>query len=116
MQLYQSCVLGLGFSLTMFLYFISFSPIVLSSSYDTILFRTKNSGIWGIFWYKEINQPHAIRMWFLSAFCTIAGIIWLSHERLAAAAAIAAAAESSEGVDTGMTEETLHRILSKTIL
>ena len=55
--------------------------------------------MWGIFWYKEINNTRAISMWFVSASCTITGIIWLSQERLAAnkaaAAAIAAAAAAA---------------------
>jgi hypothetical protein len=40
------------------------------------------SGMWGILYYKEINQPLAIRYWFLSACTSVAGIVWLSQERL----------------------------------
>lgn len=40
--------------------------------------------MWGIFWYKEINEPAKVRKWFLSACFTIAGIVWLSYERLEA--------------------------------
>jgi glucose uptake protein GlcU len=42
------------------------------------------SGLWGIFWFKEIKEPDAIRKWFLSATLSVACILWLSYERLAA--------------------------------
>jgi len=42
------------------------------------------SGLWGIFWFKEIKEPDAIRKWFLSATLCVACILWLSYERLAA--------------------------------
>ena len=45
------------------------------------------SGMWGIFYYKEIRDPHAIRNWFLSATLSVVAIIWLSRERIAAKAA-----------------------------
>jgi len=42
------------------------------------------SGLWGIFWYKEVIGAKTIAKWFASAgFCMIA-IIWLSLERLEA--------------------------------
>jgi len=43
--------------------------------------------MWGIFWYKEINNQEAIRNWFLSALLTVTGIVWLSRERIAATTA-----------------------------
>jgi glucose uptake protein GlcU len=42
------------------------------------------SGLWGIFWFKEIKAPDAIRKWFLSATLCVVCILWLSYERLAA--------------------------------
>lgn len=42
------------------------------------------SGIWGIYYYKEIRDPKSIRNWFLSALLSVLGIIWLSRERIAA--------------------------------
>lgn len=42
------------------------------------------SGLWGICYYKEISNPKAIRMWFLSATLCVSGILLLSYERLAA--------------------------------
>lgn len=42
------------------------------------------SGLWGIFWYKEINGPKTITMWFISATIAVVAIIWLSLERLLA--------------------------------
>jgi hypothetical protein len=40
--------------------------------------------MWGIFYYKEITNPHSVRYWFLSAALSIAGIVWLSRERILA--------------------------------
>ena len=45
------------------------------------------SGVWGIYYYKEIRDPLAIRNWFLSAALSVIAIIWLSRERIAATAA-----------------------------
>ena len=45
------------------------------------------SGMWGIFFYKEVTDPKAIRNWFLSASVSVGAIIWLSRERIAATAA-----------------------------
>lgn len=44
------------------------------------------SGLWGIFWFGEIRGQSTIGMWFLSASCAVGGILWLSHERMAAGA------------------------------
>ena len=38
------------------------------------------SGIWGIFFFREINGVEAISKWFGCAFITLAGILWLSYE------------------------------------
>jgi len=50
------------------------------------VFPSLCSGMWGIFYYKEIRDPKAIRNWFLSASLSVLGIIWLSRERIAATA------------------------------
>lgn len=38
------------------------------------------SGLWGIFWFKEIVCATAITYWFISAGLTISGILLLSYE------------------------------------
>mmetsp|Transcript_15396 Transcript_15396/g.32577 ORF Transcript_15396/g.32577 Transcript_15396/m.32577 type:complete len:378 (-) Transcript_15396:180-1313(-) len=38
------------------------------------------SGMWGIFYFKEVSKPSIIGKWFLSAFVTIAGILLLGYE------------------------------------
>jgi hypothetical protein len=40
------------------------------------------SGLWGIFWYKEIKGSSTIAGWFASATVTVLGILWLSQERI----------------------------------
>jgi Transmembrane family, TMEM144 of transporters len=42
------------------------------------------SGLWGILWFQEVRGFTSIVMWFLSATVSVAGIIWLSAERIAA--------------------------------
>jgi len=41
------------------------------------------SGLWGIYWYREIKDPVAVRKWFISAFITLCGMLWLSYEHKA---------------------------------
>jgi len=41
------------------------------------------SGIWGIFWYKEVDSYCKIVMWLMSAVSTLIGLIWLSFEHAA---------------------------------
>jgi len=38
------------------------------------------SGIWGIFYFREVTKPMIICKWFLSAFVTIIGILLLGYE------------------------------------
>jgi hypothetical protein len=38
------------------------------------------SGLWGIFYFREITNQVAIMKWFLSAAVTVLGIIFLSYE------------------------------------
>ena len=45
------------------------------------------SGLWGIFWYKEVRGSSTIAGWFASAAVTVLGILWLSHERIGSTSA-----------------------------
>jgi hypothetical protein len=38
------------------------------------------SGLWGVFYFKEIQGRETIAKWFTSAAITIVGIIWLSYQ------------------------------------
>jgi hypothetical protein len=38
------------------------------------------SGLWGIFYYKEVQGIERISKWLLSSMLTVAGIILLSYE------------------------------------
>lgn len=42
------------------------------------------SGLWGIFWYREITGCERVSKWFGAAILTVIGILWLSYERIAA--------------------------------
>lgn len=52
------------------------------------------SGLWGIFWYKEIRGNSTIAGWFASASVTVLGILWLSQERIVSTSADADEASS----------------------
>lgn len=43
------------------------------------------SGLWGVFWFREIRGTSVILRWFLSALCAMTGIIWLSWEHKSSA-------------------------------
>ena len=45
------------------------------------------SGLWGIFYFREITGREIIVKWLLSAVVTVVGIIWLSYEHQSGAAA-----------------------------
>lgn len=54
---------------------------------DMSMHRSNNSGLvysglWGIFWYKEITGVTRVTNWFIAASITVIGIFWLSQERL----------------------------------
>jgi glucose uptake protein GlcU len=38
------------------------------------------SGLWGIFFYKEIRGIEMIVKWFCAAVLTLIGIVWLTYE------------------------------------
>ena len=45
------------------------------------------SGLWGIFFFKEITGRETVVKWLLSAVVTVVGIIWLSYEHQSGATA-----------------------------
>jgi len=40
------------------------------------------SGLWGVFYFHEIQGREVVTKWFISACVTVAGIIWLSYEHV----------------------------------
>ena len=40
------------------------------------------SGLWGIFWFREITGRYNISLWLISASLTVAGIILLGYEHV----------------------------------
>lgn len=61
-----------------------FSVTYLGQGVGNSLVQTKIlfSGLWGIFWFKEITGVTRVSKWFASALVTILAIVWLSLERL----------------------------------
>jgi len=42
------------------------------------------SGLWGIFYFKEVKGIGRISKWIMSSIITIVGILWLSYEHVGA--------------------------------
>lgn len=40
------------------------------------------SGLWGIFWFKEIRGNQTILFWIFSALVTVLGVLLLSQEHM----------------------------------
>jgi glucose uptake protein GlcU len=80
---FRGFVAGLLLSIAMFGSILS--TTYLGQGVGNSLVQTKIliSGLWGIFWYKEITDRRAITNWFLSAVLCVFSILWLSYERLA---------------------------------
>lgn len=38
------------------------------------------SGLWGIFYYKEIRGEEMVLKWLIAAIVTMIGILWLSYQ------------------------------------
>ncbi len=72
-----------GFLLTIGMFGAVFAIQFLGQGIGNSLVQTKIlvSGLWGIFWFKEVKDPKAIGKWFASAFLCVASILWLSYER-----------------------------------
>jgi glucose uptake protein GlcU len=88
---FRGFVAGLLLSIAMFGSILS--TTYLGQGVGNSLVQTKIliSGLWGIFWYKEITDRRAITNWFLSAVLCVFSILWLSYERLAVTRATTAA-------------------------
>lgn len=89
-RLYFSQLWRPGFLAGVLLSFAMFGSIIavtfLGQGVGNSLVQTKIlvSGLWGIFYYKEISGTSTILKWFLSAAVAVIAIIWLSLERLLA--------------------------------
>lgn len=77
----RGLVAGLLLTVGMFSSILSIS--FLGQGVGNSLVQTKIliSGIWGIFWFKEVQDQKAILKWFGSAGLCVSAILWLSYER-----------------------------------
>ncbi|CAJ1947201.1 unnamed protein product [Cylindrotheca closterium] len=65
------------------------------------------SGLWGIFYYKEIQNKRSIKFWFLSASICISGILGLTYQRLMATQDAAMSAAAALPLDIASLEVTV---------
>jgi hypothetical protein len=76
---------GVGYSVVQAAMLGTQSSAVLLIRFSVILtfllcYTSTVSGLWGIFYFKEIEETETITKWFLSASVTVLGILLLSYE------------------------------------
>ena len=78
---FRGCMAGLLLTIGMF--GAIFAIAILGQGVGNSLVQSKIliSGLWGIFYFKEVKDPKAIGKWFASATVCVASILWLSYER-----------------------------------
>eukprot|EP00536_Pseudo-nitzschia_multiseries_P017949 jgi/Psemu1/321262/estExt_fgenesh1_pm.C_19690001 len=77
---------GLMLSVAMFSTIIAITYLGQGVGNSIVQSKILVSGLWGIFWYKEVVGTKTITKWFASAGVCMIAIIWLSLERLEAKA------------------------------
>ena len=75
---------GLMLSLAMFTTILAITYLGQGVGNSIVQSKILVSGLWGIFWYKEVVGAKTVAKWFASAGICIIAIIWLSLERLKA--------------------------------
>lgn len=75
---------GLLLSLAMFSTILAITYLGQGVGNSIVQSKILVSGLWGIFWYKEVIGAKTIAKWFASAGVCMIAIIWLSLERLKA--------------------------------
>ncbi len=75
---------GLMLSLAMFSTILAITYLGQGVGNSIVQSKILVSGLWGIFWYKEVVGAKTITKWFASAGICMIAIIWLSLERLEA--------------------------------
>lgn len=81
-MLLPGCIAGLLWSLGNMCSIISVSILGQGIGYSVVQSAMLVSGLWGIFYYKEIRGSRNIVGWFFSAIITLCGILWLSYEHV----------------------------------
>lgn len=75
---------GLMLSLAMFSTILAITYLGQGVGNSIVQSKILVSGLWGIFFYKEVVGKKTIAKWFASAGMCMIAIIWLSYERLEA--------------------------------
>lgn len=75
---------GLMLSLAMFSTILAITYLGQGVGNSIVQSKILVSGLWGIFWYKEVVGAKTVAKWFASAGICMVAIIWLSWERLEA--------------------------------
>ena len=78
------CLAGILLSMAMFSSIMAVTYLGQGVGNSLVQAKILVSGLWGIFWYKEITGASTIINWFISAVLAVFAIICLSLERLEA--------------------------------
>ena len=73
---------GMLYSLGNFASIIAVAHLGQGTGYSICQMQLFVSGLWGVFYFKEIKGKETIYKWFLSAAIAVIGITWLSYEHV----------------------------------
>eukprot|EP00523_Entomoneis_sp_CCMP467_P011556 CAMPEP_0168719614 /NCGR_PEP_ID=MMETSP0724-20121128/1129_1 /TAXON_ID=265536 /ORGANISM="Amphiprora sp., Strain CCMP467" /LENGTH=471 /DNA_ID=CAMNT_0008766173 /DNA_START=533 /DNA_END=1948 /DNA_ORIENTATION=- len=71
---------GILYSMGNFCSILAVTYLGQATGYSMCQLQLFVSGLWAVFWFREIKRPAIIAKWFASAGSAILGIIWLSLE------------------------------------
>lgn len=77
---YPGFLAGLLYSTGNFMSILAVTYLGQGTGYSFTQMQLFVSGLWGVFYFKEIHGTETVIKWFTSALIAIAGIVWLSYE------------------------------------
>ena len=78
----QGLAAGLLYSLGNFTAILAVTFLGQGTGFSFCQMQLFVSGLWGVFYFREIKGTEIIVKWFASAFIAVTGIIWLSYEHV----------------------------------
>jgi glucose uptake protein GlcU len=72
---------GLLYSVGNFASIVAVTYLGQGTGYSACQMQLLVSGLWGVFYFREIKSTPTIVKWFLSAATALVGVLWLAYER-----------------------------------
>jgi Transmembrane family, TMEM144 of transporters len=72
---------GILYSIGNFSSIVAVTYLGQGTGYSACQMQLLVSGMWGVFYFREIKSTSTILKWFLSAATALVGILWLAYER-----------------------------------